>query len=210
VTASTERSSPLAAWGERFAQASAAPATFRIRERPFTTQVNLRGASSAAFSGAVRAALGCEPPAAANTYTAGASGCAVWLGPDEWLLVDGPDRGDEIAAALRGALAGTRHSVTDVSAARTVIEIAGADARLVLAKGCPLDLHASEFAPPRTAQTLLAKSRVLIQCVDASPEFRLFVAASFADYLAAWLLDAAAECAAARAAGIADVAARLA
>ncbi|MGE5096792.1 MAG: sarcosine oxidase subunit gamma [Betaproteobacteria bacterium] len=211
VTTSIERLSALAAWTERFARASAEPRQFAIRERPFTTQVNLRGnAANPAFISAVRGAVGCEPALAANTFNSAAEAAVIWLGPDEWLVVDGPDRGEAIATHLRKALAGVRHSVTDVSAARTVIEIGGTDARLVLAKGCPLDVHASVFAPPRTAQTLLAKARVLIQCTDAAPVFRLFVLGSFADYLAAWLTDAAAECAASRGVGIDHVTARLA
>ena len=206
MTASIDRQSPLAASRQRLAAASTAPA-FSIRELPFTTQVNLRGdAANPAFVSAVRGAIGCEPPREANTFTSAGSASILWLGPDEWLVADEPDRGDGIAGALRRALPGMRHSVTDVSASRTVIEIAGRDARIVLAKGCPLDLHAQAFAPPRTAQTLLVKATVILQCVDASPAYRIFVRSSFAAYLAAWLVDAAAECAAARKLGLPDLA----
>ena len=186
-------------------------AAFAMREIALTSQVNLRGdASDSAFVAGVRQAIGAELPHEPNTFTTGPGGAVIWLGPDEWLVVDGPDRADDIAGSLRRALSGMRHSVTDVSAARTVIEIAGADARLVLAKGCPLDVHASVFFPHRTAQTLLAKTRVLIQCCDAAPKFRLFVARSFAAYLTEWLADAAAECAAARSLDTDRIAARLA
>jgi sarcosine oxidase subunit gamma len=211
VMAPTERQGALAAWSERFARASSTPAAFAIRELPFTTQVNLRGnAADPAFATAVHSATGCDVPVAANTYTRQGDRAALWLGPDEWLVVDRPDHGDDIAASLRSALSGTRKSVTDVSAARTVIEISGADARVVLAKGCPLDVHAGAFAPPQCAQTLLAKARVLIQCTEATPTYRLFVLGSFAAYLAEWLTDAAAECAATRTAGMEDIAGRLA
>jgi sarcosine oxidase subunit gamma len=211
VTASTDRASPLASWSAAFAKAGATPAAFAIRELPFTTQVNLRGnASDAAFAAAVRGAIGCELPREANTHAVGPDIAAIWLGPDEWLVVAQAGRADAISASLRQALAGKRHSVSDVSASRTVIEISGSDARLVLAKGCPLDMHSSSFAPPRTAQTLLAKANVIIQCMDAAPRYRLFVRSSFASYVAEWLTDAARECAAARVAGFADLAARLA
>jgi len=209
--ASIERTSPLDTWAERLGRASANPAAFSIRALAFMSQVNLRGnAADAGFATAARGALGFDLPLAANTCSTAASRAALWLGPDEWLIVDVPDRGDAIAQSLRGALAGMRKSVTDVSAARCVIEISGADARLVLAKGCPLDMHAGAFAPPQCAQTLLAKARVIIQCMDATPRFRLFVPDSFAAYLAEWLTDAAAECAATRGAGLEDIASRLA
>lgn len=210
MTASIEPQSPLAAWAERLAAASASPAAFSIRELPFTAQVNLRGdAGDRGFAAAVRSVIGCDLPRAPNTYDASADCVATWLGPDEWLVTGGPGRGDEIAENLRRALSGMRHSATDVSASRTVIEIGGADARLALAKGCPLDMHGSSFAPPRAAQTLLAKATVLIQCVHEAPKFRIFVRSSFAGYLAEWLTDAARECAAARAAGMEHVAAHL-
>ena len=112
--------------------------------------------------------------------------------------------------ALRLGFAGTRCAITDVSAARTVIEMAGAHARLVLAKGCPLDLHADSFGPSQSAQTLLAKARVLVHCVDTRPAFRLFVLDSFASYLADWLIDAASECAASCRLDTDRIAARLA
>lgn len=211
MTASTERQSPLAAWSERFALASADRQAFSIREVAFTTLVNLRGdATNEPFVAAVRSALACALPEEANTFTAGPQGSIIWLGPDEWLVTAIPDRGEDIAAGLRRALAGIHHAVTDVSAARTVIEIGGREARVVLAKGCALDLHASAFHARRTAQTLLAKARVLIQCIDDAPKFRIFVLDSFAPYLAEWLTDAAAECAASRALDGESVAARLA
>jgi sarcosine oxidase subunit gamma len=205
VTASTDpnratdnlRASPLAGWSSRFASASAVSGQFAIREVPFQSQVNLR--VDAAASGAkVASVLDCELPLAANTWNAGGEYSALWLGPDEWLVVAPEGHNDALGADLRMALAGVHHSVTDLSANRTIIEISGTDARVVLAKGCPLDLHGTAFKPPQCAQTLLAKSQMVLQCVDARPVFRVFVRISFAPYVAEWLLDAAAELAASR------------
>jgi sarcosine oxidase subunit gamma len=116
----------------------------------------------------------------------------LWLGPDEWLVV-----ADAEPAALAGRLAralASRHAaVIDVSASRAVIALSGPQARTVLAKGCGLDLHERSFAPARCAQTLLARAPVIIHQVAAMPAYRVFVRASFAAYLAEWLLDAAGE-----------------
>ena len=191
------RVSPLAGWSSRFAAASAVSGQFAIREVPFQTQINLRVDST--VSGAkVASLLDCELPVAANTWNAGGEYSALWLGPDEWLAVAPDGHNDALSADLGMALAGVHHSVTDLSANRTIIEISGTDARFVLAKGCPLDLHGSAFKPPQCAQTLLAKSQMILQCVDARPVFRVFVRISFAPYVAEWLLDAAAELAASR------------
>ena len=194
MTASTRKVSPLADWAARFPAVSHDPAAFAMREVPFVGQVNLRGdAADAAFGSKVHGLLGANLPVAANTWNTGSDCQVLWLGPDEWLVTAPDGRNEALCAALRAALQGIHHSVTDVSANRTVIELSGANARLVLAKGCPLDLHASAFKAPQCAQSVLAKSQVILQCVDARPVFRLFVRPSFAPYVAEWLVDAATE-----------------
>lgn len=192
--ASAERISPLSGWAARFAGAT--HADFAIREILFATQVNVR------VTGKLPATPGIDIPAKANTWTGDAATSALWLGPNEWLLIAPDGKNAALCASLRQALAGTHHSVVDVSASRTIIEISGNDARTVLAKGCPLDLHASSFTAGQCAQSLLAKSQAIFQCIEARPVFRLLVRNSFAAYVAEWLLDAASEQRASRDAGM--------
>ncbi len=211
MTASTDRTSPLVAHAALLAQASSDPSRLAMREVAFLAQLNLRGdPSEPAFLAAVRDALGFDLPAVPNTWSGTPACCAIWLGPDEWLVVapDAERRSRE--SALRAALAGRHHSLVDVSASRTVIELSGADARAVLAKGCSLPLHATAFAPPQCAQTLLAKSQVILQDCETPPAFRLYVRNSFAHYVAQWLADAAAESAVSKALDSDRIAARLA
>jgi sarcosine oxidase subunit gamma len=201
VTASTEaierRSSPLELWSTRLAAAS--NDGFAIREMAFLTQVNLRGnATDPAFSGGVNAVLGYALPGCPNGWAGDADSQLIWLGPDEWLVVAGDGRNEALVAALQDKLRAVHHSATDISANRTVIEISGAYSRPVLAKGCTLDMHARAFHPRSAAQTQLAQTQAILQCMDEPAQFRLYVRNSFAQYLAAWLLDAAAECAASR------------
>ena len=67
-------------------------------------------------------------------------------------------------------------------------------ARDVLAKGCSLDLHPTVFGPGTAAQTMLGLAGVvLIALDDAGTDYRILVRASFARYLADWLIDAAEE-----------------
>jgi sarcosine oxidase subunit gamma len=201
VTASTERVSPLAGWSSRFDSASTDPGRFSIREVPSATQLGVR-IDANLHAARVNSVIDCDLPLEANTWSACNDHSALWLGPDEWLLVAQDGHNEALIADLRMALGGVHHSVTDLSANRTIIEISGTDARVVLAKGCPLDLHGGVFKPPMCAQTLLAKSQMLLQCVDAKPVFRVFVRISFAPYVAEWLLDAAAELRASREAGM--------
>ncbi len=65
---------------------------------------------------------------------------ALWLGPDEWLLL-APASLDpaEFATALATALAGVPHAAVDVSHRQVGVEIAGPGAAVLLNAGCPLD-----------------------------------------------------------------------
>jgi sarcosine oxidase subunit gamma len=83
-------------------------------------------------------------------------------------------------------------AVTDVSAHRTTIVVAGPDARGLLAHGCALDLHPSVFGPGTCAQTTLARAQVVLLARDHD-EFWILVRASFARYLTAWIADAATD-----------------
>lgn len=131
-----------------------------LREVELQAQVSVRG----------------EPPMAPNTVL----GDAIWLGPDEWLVLGG--REEEYA---------DRPAAVDVSANRVCLELSGDSAADVLARGCALDLHASVFPPGRCAQTLVARAQVILWRTDDA--FRLLVRPSFADYLRAWLRDAGAR-----------------
>ena len=189
------RESPLA----RFeAEASGQPRPerpgARISERPFRGHVNLRGdPGDTAFLKTVDSVLGFGLPLTPNTVSEDAGLTALWLGPEEWLIVTPPDGEGTLAAALEGALGDIFSSVTDLTGGQTVVRLSGPRARDILAKGCTLDLHPRVFGPARCAQTLVAKAMVTIMQVDESPTFDLIVRRSFADYLAHWLRDAATE-----------------
>jgi sarcosine oxidase subunit gamma len=191
VIAEATRRSPLADYSDRFASLSrSSNGSLEIREIPFLTQVNLRADPADASSmQAVRHELGFDLPVLPNTVASAGDRSALWLGPDEWLIVASPGHGAAIEGSTRKALAASR-SVVDVSANRTAISVQGTAARELLAFGCAIDLDARAFGPGRCAQTMLAKAQVIIQHLAAGPAFIVYVRASFATYLADWLLDA--------------------
>lgn len=168
-----------------------------LEEKRFLAQINLRGdAGDKAFQKGVRKALGLAVPVEPNTVASADGLDILWLGPDEWLVVGETGRESAIVTSLRTELAGQHVAVTDVSANRTCIRLAGRRAREILAKGCTLDFHPRAFEAGRCAQTLVARAQVIIQLVDGGPasaDFRLFVRGSFAQYLAGWLVDASRE-----------------
>jgi sarcosine oxidase subunit gamma len=117
----------------------------------------------------------------------------LWLGPDEWLVTAPEGAAPELMARLARALAGRQATVSDLSASRAAIEIAGPAARRLIEKGCGLDLHPRVFGPGQCAQTLFARLPVILDQLSAMPAYRLFVRRSAARWLAEWLIDAAEE-----------------
>ena len=118
---------------------------------------------------------------------------ALWLGPDEWLITAPEDAVPDLLSWITRAGASHRAEVTDLSASRIVVEIAGSQARALLEKGCGLDLHPRVFSAGRCAQTLFAKLPVIIDQISTAPSYRLFVRRSAARWLVDWLIDAAEE-----------------
>jgi len=153
----------------------------RLREEPYPSQIELRLDGDAEVPFALPAA---------GRVTGSGPRFVLWLGPDWYLVVDSP--GTDLEAGLEAELRGGSATAVDVSAARTVLNLAGPHARAVLEHGCALDLHPRAFGPGRCAQTNLAKAQVLIHQLGPE-EYRVFVRSSFADYLASWLLDAMVE-----------------
>ena len=165
-----------------------------ISERPFLGHLNLRGDSSdGAFADGVERALGLSLPVEPNTVSNGDGKQALWLGPDEWLIVTPPDEQDAVADALVEALSGVFSSVTDITGGQTLITLSGEHSRDVLAKGCALDLHPRAFGEGQCAQTLVAGVGATLLWAGPEPSFDLIVRRSFAEYLALWLHDAALE-----------------
>jgi sarcosine oxidase subunit gamma len=164
-------------------------------ERPLLAQIGLRGdAGDPAFRAAVAAATGLEPPRTPNRWLAADAVRLFWLGPDEWLLQAPAARETSLVEDLRRALDGQHAAVTVLSGGQTVIGLRGAEAALVLAKGCTLDLHPRALKAGDCAQTRLAKANVLLHRLPEGEGagFEITVRRSFADYLWRWLADAGA------------------
>jgi sarcosine oxidase, subunit gamma len=184
--------SPLAGLASELTAASECPDRVRLAEVPFLAQLTLRVAPGSEAAEAAGRVLGVPLPTEPNTIAANGDLQVLWMGPDEWLVV-GRDGVAQHRDALEHALEAEHATIVDVSAHRTAIEVAGADARELLQKGCALDLHPRAFGAGRCAQTLLARTNVVLVARNDDPEYWVLVRASFAEYLAEWLLDAAAE-----------------
>jgi sarcosine oxidase, subunit gamma len=192
VTAETLRRSPLAGWATRLEEL--APAV-SVVEQPFLTHLTLR-LRDAGTAPAVGAALGVDLPVAPCTFTSGTGPSGpldvAWLGPEEYLVLTAPMVRADVETALRHAVAESPGAVVDVSAQRTTVTLTGPAVRDVLAHGCSIDLHPKAAPPGTCAQTLLARTGIVL-LVRNDHEFTLLVRQSFAAYFAAWLVDATVE-----------------
>jgi len=187
------RTSPLAHLEERMRAATVTGARgVTLAERPFTTMVNLRVAPGSEAADRIGKTLGTPLPQQCGETTASGPHTAVWLGPDEWLVLSQAEE-TAVVAELRSALDGSPGSVVDVSANRTTLELSGPAARQLLEKGCPLDLHPRAFAPGRAVSTTVGPVAVLLWQTDDTPTYRLLPRSSFADYLTRWIIDAMSE-----------------
>jgi sarcosine oxidase subunit gamma len=155
---------------------------------PFAARWLLRGGPE--ISAPIGLAFGAPPPSQPLRAAATGARAALWLGPDEWLLI-AEDEAEGLGATLESALAGLPHALVDVSHRQCAIELAGAGAARLLNAGCPLDLDVSAFPVDMVARTLLLKAEVTLWRREAE-RFRLEVARSFAPYVAA-VLDASAR-----------------
>ena len=117
---------------------------------------------------------------------------ALWLGPDERLLLaeefSGPDTASRLAQGLRGA----PHALVDVSHRQVAFALAEPHAVTVLAAGCPLDLDPSAFPVGMCTRTVFAKAEIVLWR-RANDSFQLEVWRSFAAYVSGVIAEAASD-----------------
>ncbi len=123
-------------------------------------------------------------------HWAGVDPAALWISPDQWLLVGESGSADDLVARCATELAGILHNATDSSDALTCISIGGAGARELLAMLSGIDFDASRFSAGQCVRTRMAKVAVLVRALTGD-RFELFIDRSVGTYLEQWLRHAA-------------------
>ena len=117
---------------------------------------------------------------------------ALWLGPDETLLMIEEEQEAEFMLNLRAVLGNAHYAATPVSDAIKIFRLGGARQLDVLAKGCALDLHPASFKEGDCAQSMLSHAAITL-AADSQDSLLLFCRTSYSDYVTSWLKDAAVE-----------------
>lgn len=148
------------------------------------TRLSLRAGTDAI--GTLSLAFGLELPQRAKTSASVAGRHALWLGPDEWLLID--ENGADLMAIASGVSA--LHSATDVSHRNTAILVSGPDAAGAIASSCPLDLGKVIFPVGAAARTVLGKIEIVL-LRTGDEDYRVECWRSFAPYAFGMLVEGA-------------------
>lgn len=114
---------------------------------------------------------------------------ALWLGPDEWLLLAPVAEEEALRSSLGDGLRGLPASLVDVGHRQIGIVIAGLCAADLLNAGCPLDLDRRAFPVGMCTRTILAKAEIVLWRT-ADDAFRLEIARSVVPYVVEFLREA--------------------
>ena len=152
---------------------------------PFARFV-FRGPEGAAQ--AMSEAFGISLPRDACRASVAADRAALWLGPDEWLLLCPFGGLDAVAGEATDRISQLPYSLVDVSHRQVGLRLSGRRAVTVLSGGNPLDLDVAVFPVGMCTRTVLAKAEIVLW--RTAPEsFHIEVWRSFAPYVRGFLRE---------------------
>ena len=131
------------------------------------------------------------PKEACRANTNGARS-ALWLGPDEWLLLAPDGEMPALGTWMTDALAGQAASIVDVSDRNVAVEAKGRKAAEALNAFNPLDLDIKSFPVGMCTRTIFGKAEIVLWRT-ATETFRIEVWRSFLPYLLGSLAEATKE-----------------
>ncbi|WP_193170365.1 sarcosine oxidase subunit gamma [Nisaea nitritireducens] len=167
------------------------PGIHLTERTPFSVvQVEARAEAIPSLIGALESDTSTAPSLTPNQSAGIGQPRILGTGTGKWLVVEPETR--DLAGHLRSVLPDSV-AVTDLSHARTILRLSGRDARTLLAKGCSIDMHPSEFLIDTSRMTGLFHAAALIDCRSAEPVFDIYVHRSYAVHLFESLLDGALE-----------------
>jgi sarcosine oxidase subunit alpha len=154
-----------------------------------TTRLSIRAGPAAGT--AIGLALGVLLPTVPCRSVIARDRAALWLGPDEWLIV-APESASDLTAQATKATGDHPASIVDVSHRSQTLEITGPRAAWCLNAFCMLDLEPHAFPVGMCTRTLLGKAEATLWRI-APDVFHLEVARSLVPYVWTCLEEARLE-----------------
>ena len=148
------------------------------------------------FITAIGKSLNMLLPTKANTSTSGEVLTALWLSPDEWMLlsnktVNGDTNTYEVEDNLIKDISKVNlGAVTDVSDQFVMINIKGNKVFDLFATGSPFNFNEFKDKKGSVVQTILSHIDVIIHLTEIN-EVNLLVRRSFSEHLYSWINDSA-------------------
>ena len=148
------------------------------------------------FITAIGKSLNMILPIEANTSTSGETLTALWLSPDEWMLVSNDTVSEDSNAydvednLINNISKVNLGAVTDVSDQFVMINIKGSKVFDLLSTGSPFNFNEFRNKKGSVVQTILSHIDVIIHLTEIN-EVNLLVRRSFSEHLYSWLNDSA-------------------
>ena len=163
----------------------------KIQELPYVDKINLRlDPNNNDYMSICGKILGAVLPTKPNTYVQNEKVKIIWLGPDEWMVIN--DQENELFIKLKNELGDLEASVTNISENRTIIRLSGKKIITLLSKFLVLDLEKNLGTQSSCAQTLFVKVPILLVRNDDNnqiPVIDIFTNRSHANYIYNLLVD---------------------
>jgi sarcosine oxidase subunit gamma len=117
---------------------------------------------------------------------------ALWLGPDEHLLLAPEADRERAPSEIAQGLGAHAHSLVDVSHRQVALSITGPRAEWLLESQCPLPLNDRDFPVGMCTRTVYAKAEIVLWRTEPQA-FHIEVWRSFSAYVVALLREVARE-----------------
>jgi sarcosine oxidase, subunit gamma len=162
-----------------------------MREIAGRGMIDVRGlATDKKFMKAAKDVLGLDLPKAPRTTNTWGDMKALWLSPDQWLILCPGDKAQKILAELNTSLKGIHSLAVDVSDMRAIIRLEGEHARTTVMKGTSIDLTHNNYPPGTIRRMKFAEVGALLHIIE-DDVIEVYVFRSYADYTWEFLLKAA-------------------
>ena len=166
-----------------------------VKEISPIMKLNLRGKKREFFT-AVGKHLDMILPTEANTSSSSSKLTAIWLSPDEWMvvtneLIEKNTKSYDLEESLYNSISKTNlGAVIDVTDQFVMLELKGSKIYELFSSGSPYNFNDFRKKKGSTTQTLLNNIDVIIQNRGENL-VNLFVRRSFSEHLFSWINDSA-------------------